>query len=215
MSLPWESTDCPVATVEGVLPKTMSHVLLVEDSPADAALTRAALINASHGDLEVTCVDCLARALETLGQGGVDVVMLDLNLPDSQGLDTVRDICSQYENVPVVVLSSSDDEEMALQAVREGTQDYFIKGHFDPDNMIRALHYAVERKELEWQLKETTRLKEMFIGMVSHELRIPLTAIKEGIRLVHTQALGPLNEDQEQTLGVAKNNVDRLHRSDQ
>lgn len=209
---PWQNSAVAMKVAGRHESESVTHVLLVEDSPADATLTRASLLKASRGCLNVIDVDCISKALDVLEQGAIEVVMLDLNLPDSQGLDTVREICSRYEDLPVVVLSSSDDEELAVESVREGAQDYFIKGRFDPDNMIRALHYAMERKHLECQLKETTRLKEMFIGTVSHELRIPLTAIKEGIRLVHSLALGPLNVDQQETLGVAKNNVDRLYR---
>ncbi len=132
------------------------HVLLVEDSPAHADLVKDVLAQARGGPaglrFRVTHVTWLASALERLDQGDVDAVLLDLTLPDSQGLDTFTRTRAHAADVPIVVLSALDDEALAATAVRAGAQDYLVKGQMPLELVARSLHYAIERHRAEVKL---------------------------------------------------------------
>ena len=99
-------------------------VLLIEDNPGDARLIEEMLATAKGARFHLESVDRLARGLDRLGSGGIDAVLLDLSLPDSDGLDTFLKVQSRAPAVPIIILTSLDDEETALRAVREGAQDY-------------------------------------------------------------------------------------------
>jgi DNA-binding response OmpR family regulator len=122
-----------------------THVLLIEDSPGDAAWIRMRLLE-GNSELEVSCADRLSTGLAALAVKPPAVVLLDLNLPDSHGAQTFRNVLNQAPRVPVVVLSGMEDEELAVQAVHEGVQDYLVKGAFDSKQLTRALRYAIERQ---------------------------------------------------------------------
>jgi two-component system sensor histidine kinase/response regulator len=133
-------------------------VLLVEDNPADAdliqhMLAQAGIKDASAGSLDLERADCLSVGLERLIAGGLDVVLLDLSLPDSQGLEAFTQVRTQSPQVPVVVLSGIDDEALAIEAVSKGAQDYLVKGHVDGFSLARAIRYAIERKQAEEALR--------------------------------------------------------------
>jgi DNA-binding NtrC family response regulator len=123
------------------------HVLLIEDSQRDADMVRMRLREASS-DLEVSCVDRLSTGLAALAIKPPAVVLLDLNLPDSRGAETFRNFLNHACGVPVVVLSGTEDEDLALQAINQGVQDYLVKGAFDGKQLARSLRYAIERQAL-------------------------------------------------------------------
>ena len=120
--------------------------LLVEDNPADARLIREMLKGSMAGTLQFRQVARLDSALEHLRQEAFDVVLLDLGLPDSQGMETLTLTQKTRRNLPIVILTGLDDERFALEAVRAGAQDYLVKGRFDGDLLVRTIHHAVERK---------------------------------------------------------------------
>jgi two-component system cell cycle sensor histidine kinase/response regulator CckA len=125
------------------------RVLLVEDNPGDSRLILELLRNADHERFEVATADRLDRAIAHLNDAVVDVVLLDLGLPDSQGLDTFERMHRAPANVPIVVISGLDDERMALDSVRAGAQDYLVKGQVDGRLLTRVLRYAIERQRTE------------------------------------------------------------------
>jgi diguanylate cyclase (GGDEF)-like protein len=120
-------------------------VLLIEDNPGDARLLRELLAESRSHHFEVTHAETLARGLSLLGAAGFDLVLLDLMLPDSQGLATQSAVNSRYPDVPVVILSGLNDDEAAMEAVRAGAQDYLIKGRLPSKSLVRVLRYAIER----------------------------------------------------------------------
>lgn len=122
------------------------RVLLVEDNPGDARLVRVALSDAPGGEFRLTHVDRLSDAAAVLGAGAFEAVLLDLSLPDSQGLETLHAIRDAAPDIPVVVLSGLHDEYLALEAVKAGAQDYLVKGQGDGHVMVRAIRYAAERQ---------------------------------------------------------------------
>jgi PAS domain S-box-containing protein len=124
-------------------------VLLVEDNPGDARLIELMLREVADDTIHLTRTDRLAGGREFLALGTTDAVLLDLSLPDSQGLDTFARLHDSAPDVPVVVLSGLSDETVAVQAVAAGAQDYLVKGHVDGVTLLRALRYAVERQRAE------------------------------------------------------------------
>jgi two-component system, cell cycle sensor histidine kinase and response regulator CckA len=144
------------------------HVLLVEDSPTDVLLTEHAL---SCGRFHIQNCERLAEALEMQPGGNFDVVLLDLGLPDSQGLDTLRKLRDKNPQVPVVVLTGKDDEELASQALKEGAQDYLVKGQIPAGSLQRAIRYAVERSGSE------KMLRQLLSRLQIHIERMPLAYV--------------------------------------
>ena len=144
-----------------------TRVLLVEDNPADARLLKEMLWEVPAFRFHVAWAGRLCAALERLGEGGIDVVLLDLSLPDSQGLSTLGKVQGQAPQLPILVLTGLDDEALAVRAVREGAQDYLIKGQVDANLLSRAVRYAIERKRGEVDLRQSKRLLELTL----HSLR--------------------------------------------
>src|SRR5271166_5041528 len=126
--------------------------LLVEDNPADVRLIREMLKELPDGTLQLQQVGRLDSAIERLGQETFDVVLLDLGLPDAQGIETLTLIQKASRSVPIVVLTGRDDERLAWEALRTGAQDYLVKGRTD-SQLVRAIRYAVERKQAEEEVR--------------------------------------------------------------
>lgn len=133
------------------------RVLLVEDNPGDARLIRELLADAKNSRFDLEWVERLSKGLERLPQGGLDIVLLDLRLPDSSGIDTFVRIHCQAPSLPVIPLTGMDDEELAVTVVRAGAQDYLIKGEVDTNLLTSAIRYAIERKKTEEALRESEK----------------------------------------------------------
>jgi len=129
----------------------------VEDNPGDGRLVQLMADEQADSVNEMVWVEDLCEGLSCLQCHDIDLVLLDLNLPDSRGLWTLEAILAQAPNVPVVVLTGLADEQLAVDAVRHGAQDYLVKGEVDGRLLARAIRYAVERKSIQsqlWQQKE-------------------------------------------------------------
>jgi len=124
-----------------------TQIFLIEDEPVSAGITRRMLKEAGL-DGEVTCAATLEEGIAGVRLDGVDVVLLDLGLPDSRGLATVTSFCAEFPKLPVIVMTGTDDEEMGLEALKHGAQDYLVKGRFDDRELKRVIRYAIERKGL-------------------------------------------------------------------
>jgi anti-anti-sigma factor len=121
------------------------NVLLIEDSPSYVLLLRSMLAEVKGDAFEFACVESLAEGRQKLAGGGVDVVLLDLTLPDSRGLDTFANIRAAAGGIPIVVLTSLDDETIALKALQDGASDYLVKSEVNGNWVARSLRYAIER----------------------------------------------------------------------
>ncbi len=130
-------------------------VLLIEDNPTDARLIQKMVEEKSWASFDLTCVDKLQAGLKHLSNGGADIVLLDLDLPDSTGLDTFIKVHNHKAEVPVVVLTGLEDEKIGVEAVQKGAQDYLVKGHVDGDVLIRAMRYAIERQRADEELRRS------------------------------------------------------------
>ena len=123
------------------------NLLLVEDSPADVFLIKEFLEEDKTYDYCIFEAQTLAAAREELAGNHIDVVLLDLSLPDSSGLDTVRSLLTDYPQMVIIVLTGNKDQQMALQIVRFGAQDYLEKDQITPALLQRAIAYSIERKK--------------------------------------------------------------------
>ena len=132
--------------VKSVPHSEIVKVLLVDNNPGDVCMVREMLAEVNGDAFSLECAEQLSTGLARLAKGGIDMVFLDLSLPDSRGLDTFSRTYAQAPQVPIIVLTGLDDEQVAVQAVRKGAQDYLVKGHVDSNLLVRAMHYAVERK---------------------------------------------------------------------
>jgi PAS domain S-box-containing protein len=141
-------------------------VLLIEDSPDDAFFIREMLSGAddARGGFRLTHADRLSDGLAHLAQHRLDVVLLDLGLPDSLGLHAYGKIRAQAADVPVIVLSGLDDEALAVEAVGYGAQDYLVKGTVDSNLLARAIHHAIERKRLEQEAEKRRQYLESVLA---------------------------------------------------
>jgi len=129
--------------------KAALQVLLVEDNSGDARLLREMFSKEKTGSLELTHVLHLGEALSLLSKGGFDIVLLDMGLPDGHGLDTVRRARAAAPGVPLIVLTGLDDEALAAEAMKEGAQDYLIKGEIENRALPRALRHSIERQRMQ------------------------------------------------------------------
>jgi PAS domain S-box-containing protein len=155
------------------------RVLLVEDNPGDAALLRYLLPERGALQLEVRCVSRLSEALALVGEESFDLALLDLGLPDSFGLATFRTLRRQASKLPIIVLTGNHDEQVGLEAIREGAQDYLTKGQVDAQLLIRAISYAVERSRAEKALKDLNDSLEARIAQRTEEI----SAANEALRV--------------------------------
>jgi signal transduction histidine kinase len=167
------------------------RVLLVEDSPADARLAREILAEGQRYDFEIAEAATLAAALALLAQREFDVVLLDLSLPDSLGMEGVKRLRAQNDTVPIVVLTGLDDEDAAVRALQQGVQEYLVKGIESAPVIGRAIRYAIERKRIDLLLIQALQQA----STMSHELRTPLNAIIGFAELMKLEALGPLGSE--------------------
>jgi diguanylate cyclase (GGDEF)-like protein len=130
------------------------RLLLIEDNPGDARLIREFLAERGNGLFGLEWAAGLAEGLARLEAGGVDLVLLDLSLPGSQGLATLERVLRAAPALPVIVLTGLDDEAAAVEAVRKGAQDYLVKGQFDGGLLVRAARYAVQRQRADAALRQ-------------------------------------------------------------
>jgi signal transduction histidine kinase len=195
----------------------LTRVLLIEDNPDDACLLREALNDAGQTHIELVHVASLQDAAELIREQSFQLILLDLSLPDSHGIDTVLRVQREIPSVPIVVLTGLNNDDVALQAVRAGAQDYLVKGEIDGRILVRSIRYASERKQayeemarLAEDLKRANKAKDEFLNVMSHELRTPLSIIIGYSTVLREEQLGPLTQGQEEGVSVIQRNSKEL-----
>jgi DNA-binding NarL/FixJ family response regulator len=136
------------------------QILLIEDNLAEARLLQEFLKQAKSKEYSLVHVQRLRDAFNKLSQSTYDVILLDLTLPDSQGLSSLPLLISQAPSTPIVVLTNTNDEQLAIEAVRQGAQDYLVKRQVNVDVLVRAVHYAIERKQVLESLRTVNKTLE-------------------------------------------------------
>ncbi|MFA5309624.1 MAG: PAS domain S-box protein [Dehalococcoidales bacterium] len=131
-----------------------TKILLIEDNADDAELIRRTLEISTAGNFEVTVVRSLHEGLALIARKPPDLILTDLGLPDSHGMDTVTNILLDAPHIPLVVLSGFDDEAIAIKAVQSGAQDYLVKGQIESPQLERSLRYSIERARLQGELEQ-------------------------------------------------------------
>ncbi|WGV28133.1 hybrid sensor histidine kinase/response regulator [Halotia branconii] len=173
-------------------------ILLIEDNLAEARLLQEFLKQAQSKEFTLVHVKRLQEALQEIRKDTYDVILLDLTLPDSQGLSSLPPLMINAPSIPIVVLTNTNDEELAIEAVRQGAQDYLVKRQVNTDVLVRSVHYAIERKQVLETLRtvnqslqsrvdertaelvkanELNQFKSEFVSMLSHDIRNPLNTI--------------------------------------
>ena len=200
------------------------RVLLVDDDDLDIELTSRAILDCQTPRFEIQTASSRDQAMEMLNQHDFDVMLLDLGLPESTGVETLQYVCTNCSDTPIVVLTGYDNDEIATEALNSGAQDYLVKGRLSPELLSRSIRYAIHRHQLLQQLaqgnallaEKNERLRDLydtahqFVDNVSHEFRTPLTVLREFCALMREGLSGPINEQQRQHLDVMAIRIDDL-----
>ena len=190
-----------------------TNILLIEDNAGDADLLRLRLLEGGS-QVDVNCVDRLSTALASVSHQPPAVVVLDLTLPDSHGPDTFRRLHDRAPDIPVVILTAVDDEEIAVKTVQQGAQDYLLKSAVDGKQLARSIRYAMERQALLTSLEASRRqqlqFKDEFLSHVSHEMRTPLTSIYQFASILFDGLAGPVPVEQREHLETILKSVAQL-----
>ncbi len=136
-------------------------LILVEDNSGDARLIREMLKDAGPEIFECEWVNNLSSGLKRLSETKFDALLLDLGLPDSDGIGTLEKLLSQAPEVPIIVLTGLADDVTGVEAVQKGAQDYLVKGSVSSDLLLRAVRYAIERKKLMLELRNLSLLDDL------------------------------------------------------
>ncbi|MBI4349305.1 MAG: HAMP domain-containing histidine kinase [Elusimicrobia bacterium] len=197
------------------------RTLLIEDDADSAEWIRLQLGKRGPDfEFSVASAASLAEGLARLSRRDIDAVLVDLNLNDSRGLDTLDEVLRRAPGVPVVVLTGWPGEELGLEALARGAQDFLPKDSLEPRLLRRSVAYSCERARLQARLnrmrielqerRRSERAKEAVLGTVSHELRSPLTIIKAAVMNLRDGLAGPLNAQQGEMVALACKNGERL-----
>jgi len=174
------------------------NILLIEDDAEDALLIQDMLSNANISDPEremtytLTRKECLEHGIEALSQSTYNVVLLDLSLGDSQGFETFQKTQDLSSGTPIIVLSGLNDVGFAVEAVRKGAQDYLVKGQVDGNLLVRAIHYAIERKRAEERIQASLFEKELLLKEIHHRVKNNMQIISSLLSIQSRRVEEPL-----------------------
>jgi diguanylate cyclase (GGDEF)-like protein len=173
-------------------------ILLIEDDQEFADLLKLRLGKEKSPPLEISCLPTLRQALTTLESTSWDLILLDLSLPDSSGIQTFISVRSRARHTPIVIMSGLDSDSLAIDAVRRGAEDYLVKGEIDSRLLLRILHHAMDRHRIKEKLASVTgRLRETNVRLERMALLDPLTELynRRGLQQVLQRELQLLSRE--------------------
>lgn len=158
-------------------------LLVVEDNRGDYRLVQIACGSQDRVAIDITCAESLQEAGERLSGGGFDLILLDVGLPDVDGLEALHTLRRTQPDLPVILLTGLNDQDVAHNALKAGAQDYIVKGTFSGDSLVRACLYAIERFQLVRDLEENNaQLRAALRRINSLEKLLPICAYCKNIR---------------------------------
>lgn len=141
-----------------------TRVIIIEDNIEYSSMLKTVLSKSEGLKYELISFTNLKDGLSELKNNDVDVVLLDLDLPDSSGLDTFNKVSSSTSSLPIIILTGDDDEQLAIQSLKLGAQDYLIKSQTDSNKLLlKSILFSIERKKMEEQLKSALRQKDILL----------------------------------------------------
>jgi len=179
--------------------KKFLRILLAEDNLGDARLFTEMLAREQAGSYEIIHVSRLAEALERLAEADIDIMLLDLSLPDGEGMEVVRRVRKFDPGVPLIVLTGRNDDDLVAEAMMEGVQDYLVKGEIEEHALPRALRHATERFSLLRELERRIKEKDILLAEIHHRVKNSLQIVSsllalEADRIVDPQSLEALKD---------------------
>ena len=156
-----------------------STVLLIEDNLGDIVSIRTMISELSDGLFELKFAESLGEALKILENENFDVILMDLGLPDSQGFRTFTQVHNQMPELPIIIITGLEDEDLGVSAVKEGAQDYLVKGQVDKKLLARSLKFAIERKQTEEELKTSIYERDVLLKETHHR-------VKNNMQVIHS-----------------------------
>jgi two-component system, cell cycle sensor histidine kinase and response regulator CckA len=192
-----------------MLKQKKSRILLIEDNLFNARLIVDMLSERKKPGFTVKTAGTLAEGMGLLSKGGVDLILLDLNLPDSQGIETLSTLISHGKSIPVIVTSALEDETIALEALTMGASDYLLKGHIDVQILTRSIRYTLERKRKEDEMLKAKEQLEKAFEKRTQELRKLNTRLKDKVTEL-SEAQEKLKESMEGYKGLFDNSTDAV-----
>jgi PAS domain S-box-containing protein len=177
---------------------TVLNILLVEDNPGDIRLLQEILREVRTARCQITPVMTLSAAIEQLSLTtppisqspsspvpNFDIILLDLSLPDSQGIDSFLALRDRHQNIPIVVLTGLDDQNLAILAMQEGAQDYLVKGQVDSNLLLRSIRYAIERERTETALRKAKSELEQRVIERTRDLQQTQDSLNDALQRVN------------------------------
>lgn len=185
------------------LPKRTINILLIEDNPADARLVEEMLSDTGMLDFELETVGSLSLGHKRMEANHVDIVIMDLNLPDSSGIETFVTTHRKFPRVPVLVLTGINDDELGVRTVQEGAQNYLVKQDLTAPFLVRSIRYSIERNKLRIAAEE-------LMNMIVHEFRSPMAVVKESASQLLDGIHGGITAEQREYISMIHENAARM-----
>ncbi|MCF8262793.1 MAG: hybrid sensor histidine kinase/response regulator [Melioribacteraceae bacterium] len=167
-------------------------ILLIEDNPGDARLIEILLDDEDDEYFKVWWVDTLTKAKNLISEMKFDAILLDLNLPDSSGIMTVKETCRIAQHVPIIILTGNNDLEISMDSLRCGAQDYLVKGEFDDNLLKKSVYHAYQRNKIKLELEKREKEleiananKDKLFSIISHDIRSPFNSILGYLEIFH------------------------------
>lgn len=179
------------------------NILLVEDSEHFRTAIVAMLNYWSNTSCDIKCAGSLAEGKRAVEKGSFDLILLDLQLPDSHSINTLSELRRRSTNIPIVVLTGSDDAELGVAAMQAGAQDYIVKTDVNARVLQRCISYAMERSRRQALEQERIHLleeREEFMATLTHDLKNPLIGSNRVLKLLEDELIGPQNAEQKKML---------------